>query len=106
MTNVLTNVLTPCNDTHMNTNTAAVLGQVNDLDILSTPATVKVQASKLRECMVLTDPEFGTPLYWIDHRVRATRNSGQAEFMAHNLETGHFETVRIGGSVKVSVMSA
>lgn len=98
--------MTSCNDTHMNTNTAAVLSQVNDLDILSTPTTVKVQASKLRECMVLTDPELGTPLYWVDHRVRATRNSGQAEFMAHNLETGHLETIRIGGSVKVSVVAA
>lgn len=85
--------------------TAAVLATVDTLDTFAAQAGTTLEAGKLREMMVILDPELGTPLYWIDHRVRSTRNSGQAEFMAHNLESGHFETIRIGSRVSVPVMA-
>ena len=88
-----------------NTNSAAILANVDTIDTLAAPASVAIQANKIRECMILVDPELGTPLYWIDHKVRSTTGSGNAEFLAHNLENGHFETVRIFGTTAVKVMA-
>jgi hypothetical protein len=84
----------------------ATPADVDSLDLLAAPASIKVAASKLRECMVLLDPELGTPLYWIDHRVTSTRNSGNATFMAHNLETSRFERLTLFGATEVPVMVA
>lgn len=92
----------------MNTTTAtkaAALSDIDTLDVLSTPVTVQVQASKLRERMVLVDPTLGTPLFWIDHRMPAARNSGDAKFLVHNLETGRITTLSLGGRTLVPAMA-
>ena len=87
------------------TTTAAILESVDHLDPFAQPAMTQVPATRVRECMVLLDPELGTPAYWIDHRIPSTPRSGQAEFMVHNLETGRFERLAITGHVEVPVMA-
>ena len=89
----------------MNTNTAARLESIDNLDTFSTPDSVVITGDKVRECMVLLDPELGTPLYWIDHKMPATRGSGDVKFMVHNLETGRIETVNIFRSTNVPAMA-
>lgn len=85
-------------------NTAAVLDSIDTLDMFSTPETIALAASKVRGGMVLVDPELGTPLYWIDSKARSTRNSGNAAFLVHNLETGRIENLSIFSSTTLPVM--
>lgn len=84
--------------------TAAILQTTDSLDLLATNATM-VKASSLRECMVLMDPELGTPLMWLDHRLRSTRNSGEVKWLAHNLETGRIETISFRASLELAVLA-
>jgi hypothetical protein len=89
----------------MNTATAAkAIEDANAIDMLDTSAK-DILASSLRECMVLMDPELGTPAVWLDHKVRATRSSGQVTWAAHDLETGRLVTINLRSTMKVSVLA-
>jgi hypothetical protein len=68
---------------------AAILITVDHLDPFATDST-PVKATRLREGMVIMDPELGTPALWLDHRTRSTRGSGSVSWYAHDLETGRF----------------
>lgn len=85
-------------------NKPQIITSTENLDMLAT-TTAKVQASKLQECMVLMDPETGTPAMWLDHKMPTTRNSGQVTWMAHNLDTGRIETVSLRGSLSLAVLA-
>lgn len=89
----------------MNTTTAQTIENVDNLDLLAT-TSIEVQAAKLAECMVLMDPETGTPAVWLDHKLTTTRNSGEVTWMAHDLETGRLITIRLRSTLAVSVMAA
>jgi hypothetical protein len=88
----------------MTTTTARILPSVDDLDPFATTATI-VGAAALRECMVLMDPELGTPAVWLDHRLAASPRSGEVAWLAHNLDTGRLETVRIRRTAPVAVLA-
>lgn len=83
-----------------------IIASVDALDAFATPESVAVRADKLRECMVLVDPDLGTPVYWLDHRTRAARNSGNVQWLAHNLETGRLEQVSFRASLALPVIAA
>lgn len=84
---------------------AAVVPDADAIDAFATES-VKVPASALKECMVLMDPELGTPLMWLDHKMRGTRNSGDVKWMAHNLETGRIEEISLFSKLQITVLSA
>lgn len=83
---------------------AAIVEDASTIDPFATNAT-DVTASRLRECMVLMDPDLGTPLMWLDHRLRSTRNSGDVKWMAHNLDTGRLETLNLRASADLAVLA-
>lgn len=85
--------------------TAAIIENADQIDTLATES-VKIPASKLKECMVLMDPETGTPLMWLDHKMRTVRNSGSVHWMAHNLETGRIEEINLFAKLQLSVLAA
>lgn len=74
-----------------------------EIDPLTEVPVTTVTASKLREGMVLVD-EFDMPAAVIDHRMRATRNSGAVKFMLLDVETGgHIEhAFHANGTVRVA----
>lgn len=84
---------------------AAVLDNVDTLDPFATDST-DLKATSLREGMVVMDRELGTPLLWLDHRVRAARNSGSVAFLVHDLETGRIETHHFHENTHVKVLAA
>jgi hypothetical protein len=89
----------------MNTTTAArVIEDAASIDMLDANAK-QILASSLKECMVLTDPELGTPAMWLDHKLSTTRNSGQTTWMAHDLETGRLVTINLRSTLKISVLA-
>ena len=88
------------------TNTAAVLDTVDHLGPLDQPTHATIRADRLREGMVLLDPDLRTPLYWIDNRLRSPRGSGQVKVNVWNLEDNRFETgVLITGRAMVPVIA-
>lgn len=61
---------------------------------LDTVPTVEVAGNKLRAGMVLVD-QFNTPSAGIDHRVRSTRGSGDATFLAYDFDRRSITTLRL-----------
>jgi hypothetical protein len=84
---------------------AVILDTVDNLDPFVTDST-DIKATSLREGMVIMDPALGTPLLWLDHRVRAARGSGQVAWLAHDLETGRFETHAFHENHRINVLAA
>ncbi len=85
--------------------TAAIIENADQIDPFATEC-VEIPASKLKECMVLMDPELGTPLLWLDHKMRTVRNSGSVRWLAHNLETGRIEEVSLRPMKPYSMLAA
>lgn len=72
----------------MTTTPAALIhASFADVDTLSQPATVEVRGAYLQAGMVLVD-ELGCPTAGLDHRIRATRNSGSVAFLVADLDRG------------------
>lgn len=88
----------------MTTTRPAIFDSTDHLSARSTPASVTIAAAQIREGMVLLDPESGTPLYWIDNKVRGSH--GSVQFNVWNLKTNHFETgFRISATTNVPAMA-
>lgn len=68
---------------------------------METTAVKTVTASKLREEMVVVDPEFHTPLYQLDHKARGSH--GDVAWHVWNLETGRFDIVRFRATLSLPV---
>lgn len=83
---------------------AAILETVDHLDPFETKST-DLKATSLREGMVIMDRELGTPLLWLDHRVRAARGSGQVAWLAHDLETSRIETHTFHENHRINVLA-
>ena len=82
-----------------------MLDNVDDLDEMTAPPATTITASKLREGMVLLDPELGTPAVWVDQRTKTQRSSGQISFNGHDLDTGGVRRYNIGERTQVAVMA-
>lgn len=85
---------------------AAIYHRFDYIDALSTPATVEVRASDLKEGMVLVDPFLGTPLCGVDHKLPSPRNSGCVRLFCADLEDGGWCDRVILSSVMVKVIAA
>lgn len=64
-----------------------ILDSADDIDPLSNPVGIDRRGKDLRAGMVLLD-ELGCPGAMLDHRIRATRNSGCVAYLAHDLNDG------------------
>jgi hypothetical protein len=65
--------------------------------------TVELSPSQFRSGMVLVDPELGTAVYSLDHRVRAARNSGSVRWLVEDLEGSGWVERSFAPNVKVPV---
>lgn len=70
---------------------------------LDTFEPVLVRADRLRPGMVTLDPELNTPVWAIDHRVRATRNSGNVAWFVEDLEGSGYTVAHLYPSTLVPV---
>lgn len=89
-------------------NRPAILDEY-DVDTLDTLAgdqpAARVAATRLREGMVLLDPDLGCPAVWLDHRQRATPRSGEVRWLAHDLDTGRLTTVAVHRRTTLAVLA-
>lgn len=81
-------------------------GEIAEIDTLSTPAAIKIQARNLRPNMVIIDPMLGTPYAVLDAKRRSTRNSGNVEFLAIDLETNRAFDFAMFANSTATVMAA
>lgn len=75
-----------------------------DIDTLAEVPTTTVKASALKPGMVLVD-DLDCPVAVIDHRVRATRGTGDVAYLINDLERGGWRTQRLGANSQITVMA-
>ena len=79
---------------------------VDALDPLDgTVPAARVTATRLREGMVLLDPDLGTPAAWLDQRQRTAPRSGEVQWLAHDLATGRLTTIRLHRNTTVRTLA-
>jgi hypothetical protein len=89
----------------VNMSKAAILESFTNIDTLAAVAAITITAANLRAGMVLVD-DLGCPVVGIDHRVKATRNSGGIAFLGADLDNGGWNRIELRRTVQVKVMAA
>lgn len=84
---------------------AAIFENFTNIDTIAEVAVITVNAASLRAGMVLVD-EFNCPIVGIDHRVKATRSSGEIAFLTADLENGGWNRLAFRPALHVKVMAA
>lgn len=81
-----------------------VLSETDKIDTLDTFESTYVKASNLKAGMVIieSDDPIGFPAAVIDHRQRATRNSGCVRFLAEMLGEG-FRSIELHANSRIRV---
>lgn len=68
--------------------------------------SITVKASNLRPGDTLLDPELGTPVYEIDHRMRAVRSTGDLKFLVADLEAHTYREIQLRPGVTINIVRA
>ncbi|AJA43758.1 hypothetical protein MILLY_86 [Mycobacterium phage Milly] len=84
---------------------ARIFADFTGIDSLAAVDTVEVKAANLKEGMVLVDPDLGTPAVGIDHRIRATRGTGNVSFLVADLDDGGWRDLHLRASLVVKVVA-
>lgn len=84
---------------------AAILESFTNIDTLAAVATIAITAANLRAGMVIVD-DLDCPVVGLDHRIKATRNSGGIAFLGADLDNGGWNRVEIHRNQQIRVMAA